>query len=548
LKRLPKQELWIISALALATLATRIPYRSHYLFNWDSANFALGLERFSIYDHQPQPPGYILYITVGRLFNFFLDNPNNALVFLSIVSSVAAVVGIYLLANSIFDRATGLIASVLLIFSPLAWFYGEVALSYMVELPLVLAAIWLLYQLLFHRRHAVLAAIVLGIAAGFRQDVLMFLGPFWLVGSFRVGVRTMLLSWLAMAVSIVIWMAPLIYLAEGISKYRELNSLQFRTGVFLTSIFSSGSNGGVDGFFRNAKEVWRAMLWLMGSASILFIFIAGLFLMPSKLVSDRRYLFLILLFLPAFSFFVLFHFGQPGYLLVYSAPLVLMVSRVLIMFADDLNRAFSHEVSEDYGSYASKGILKTPGGIFLVIFLALVVLINTGLFLRATRIDQLFPTADGMVSSLFGNYSAMGIRESDMQMEAVLAKVNEYDPANTIVGSVYVAPTPYPYAPDWRRLMYYLPEYRVLMLQVNSGNGYSVAHDHFFNPVEGNEINIDEDVTKTLFIGVKPVPASVELVPVQQIPGHAPITVATIPLDGSIQAGPFHFVKPGANS
>ena len=103
MKRHAKQEIWIAASLALATLATRIPFRSRYLYNWDSANFALGLERFNLNEHQPQPPGYILYITVGRFFNFFLDNPNNALVLLSIISSVAAVVGIYLLANSLFD-------------------------------------------------------------------------------------------------------------------------------------------------------------------------------------------------------------------------------------------------------------------------------------------------------------------------------------------------------------------------------------------------------------------------------------------------------------
>jgi len=94
LKQSKKQDLWIITVLAITTLVTRIPFRSHYLFNWDSANFALGLERFSIFDHQPQPPGYILYIAVGRLFNFFLHNSNSALVSLSILSAVASVIGI----------------------------------------------------------------------------------------------------------------------------------------------------------------------------------------------------------------------------------------------------------------------------------------------------------------------------------------------------------------------------------------------------------------------------------------------------------------------
>ena len=128
-------------------------------------------------------------------------------------------------------------------------------------------------------------------------------------------------------------------------------------------------------------------------------------------------------------------------------------------------------------------------------------------------------------------------------MEAALSKVNEFDSGTTIVGSVYVAPSPYPYAPDWRRLMYYLPEYRVLMLQVNAGESYLDAKDHSFSAVDGSFITMDEDVTKAIFIGMKPARASVELVPVQEISGYAPVNVANIPPAGWIEVGPFRFAK-----
>jgi len=413
----------------------------------------------------------------------------------------------------------------------------------MVELPLVLTITWLLYQLLFYKKYAVLTAIALGIAAGFRQDVLMFLGPFWLAGTIRVGARTMILSWLALVVSVTLWMAPLIYFADGISKYREMNSLQFQTGVFLTSIFSSGPDGGIAGFFRNAKEVWRAMLWLMGFASILYIFIGGLFLMPGRLASDRRYLFLVLLSLPSFGFFVLFHFGQPGYLLVYCAPLVIVFARALILISKDINQLFSGKLSDGADRTSPEDKRRSPGYVFLIAFISLTVFFNAYLFIEAARIEQQFPTSDGKISELYGNYSATGIREGERQLEAALSKINEYDPANTIVNSVYVAPSPYPYAPDWRRLMYYLPEYRVLMLQINSGDGYSIAQNHYFSTVAGSNIPVDENITKAIFIGVKPSPATVELVAVQEIPSYALINEAAIPSEGSTRIGPFNLTR-----
>ena len=106
--------------LFTTALATRTPFISHSLYNWDSVNFALGLENFSVADHQPHAPGYILYIALGRIMQAILGNPNSALVAISVFGGAAAVAAIYLVGNSLFNRATGLVAAIILLFSPLA--------------------------------------------------------------------------------------------------------------------------------------------------------------------------------------------------------------------------------------------------------------------------------------------------------------------------------------------------------------------------------------------------------------------------------------------
>ena len=76
--------------LALVTLASRWPYRARMLYNWDAVQFALALREFDIAKHQPHPPGYVLYVGLGRLVNATLADPTLAYVTLAIPITLAA--------------------------------------------------------------------------------------------------------------------------------------------------------------------------------------------------------------------------------------------------------------------------------------------------------------------------------------------------------------------------------------------------------------------------------------------------------------------------
>src|SRR5207245_7128238 len=88
--------------LVCAVALSRFVFRSRYLYDIDSVNYALALDRFDPTVHQPHPPGYFLYVYLGRLARFFTHDANLALITLSIAASCVAVVLIYNLADSWF--------------------------------------------------------------------------------------------------------------------------------------------------------------------------------------------------------------------------------------------------------------------------------------------------------------------------------------------------------------------------------------------------------------------------------------------------------------
>jgi len=99
--------------LFLVTVATRIPFTSKLLYHMDSVHFALALRRFDITVHQPHPPGYFLYVMLGRFLNLFVKDANTVYVSISIFFSGLTVVAIYYLGREIFDHRTGLLAAVI---------------------------------------------------------------------------------------------------------------------------------------------------------------------------------------------------------------------------------------------------------------------------------------------------------------------------------------------------------------------------------------------------------------------------------------------------
>jgi hypothetical protein len=83
---------WRVAGIGLvaATVISRWPFRSRFLFSWDSANFALGIARIDIAQHRPHPPGYLGYVLAARALNAVLHDANTAMVLWNIAATALA--------------------------------------------------------------------------------------------------------------------------------------------------------------------------------------------------------------------------------------------------------------------------------------------------------------------------------------------------------------------------------------------------------------------------------------------------------------------------
>src|SRR2546429_242054 len=58
---------WPVAVIAASYLALHLPFLAPNLEDVDSINFALGLRDFNPGLHQPHPPGYPVYMALGRI-------------------------------------------------------------------------------------------------------------------------------------------------------------------------------------------------------------------------------------------------------------------------------------------------------------------------------------------------------------------------------------------------------------------------------------------------------------------------------------------------
>ena len=202
------------------TALTRWAFRSRLLYDIDSVNFALALDRFDPRVYQPHPPGYFLYVQLGKLARFFFHDSNSALVAVSILASCGTVAMIHLVASAWFGRPAAIFAGAVFVFSPLAWFHGTVALTYIVEAccsALVGYLCWRVYC--GAAQFAIPAAVALGLSAGFRQSSLLVLAPLALYSFSRISRPHALSGIASLLLVLAAWFVPMNRSAGGPDVY-----------------------------------------------------------------------------------------------------------------------------------------------------------------------------------------------------------------------------------------------------------------------------------------------------------------------------------------
>jgi hypothetical protein len=270
----------IALGLAIVVVATRLPFVTQVLWEWDSVLYARALEQgFHVTadtaDQRPHPPGYVFYVAAAALVRAISGNSNAALVAVSIVASVGATVAVYLLARR-FARAE-LAAFVALAFAvdPLVWAHGDIALPYIV---LALGSCGLALAFWDARggsaRRALAASVAFGLAAGFRQDLLLLLGPLWLWSMASGGPRRIATGAVAVALACLTWLVPSAVLSGGFGEY--IGAVLSQSAAITGESVVGGSGGNV--LWYDVRFTVLALAWGLFALGAVLL---GLMLAPA---------------------------------------------------------------------------------------------------------------------------------------------------------------------------------------------------------------------------------------------------------------------------
>ncbi len=385
--------------------------------NWDAVQFALALDRFDLHMHQPHPPGYILYVALGRALNFVISSPPLALCLLSVLAGMTAVFMVHRLALRIFgDQGIALGAALVVLASPLVLYYGSVGLTYAPEMALGLVVAWLAWQVRQARQQAeyakqahapgrdrpdreaggkvaVLAALLgvaLGVAGGVRQTSLIVLLPLcvWaLWGSSRVartgaGIetgtgsakrakRTVHRAWqtfgLCLLVTCALWLIPLLAMSGGLPAYLRENLLLAQATSARTSLVGAG----IAGFAHNLLFEAVSLALGLAFAAVPLALWAGRLLRFSLKPELRA--FVLWWAVPPLVLYSVSHLGQYGYVVVALPPLALLSALSARVLGERLAQlARSHRghslplTGEAYGLLICAGLSLLSGAYFAV--------------------------------------------------------------------------------------------------------------------------------------------------------------------------------------
>jgi hypothetical protein len=174
----PRQRM-VITVVELVCAASRFLAMARSLWDWDEALLCLGMRSYDVTRHHPHPPGFPVYIALGRIVRTVLHSDFRALQAVNLIAGMLVFPAILFLARELrLPFVSAAIAGALCAFFPNVWFFGGGAFSDIPSLVLVVFAVGFLFRGCRDANAYLIGAVLLALAAGIRpQNFLIGLAP-----------------------------------------------------------------------------------------------------------------------------------------------------------------------------------------------------------------------------------------------------------------------------------------------------------------------------------------------------------------------------------
>jgi hypothetical protein len=354
---------WQLAAvMAVLFLAGHLPFLASTLEDVDSVNFALGLRHFDPAQHRPHPPGYPIYMALGKLADTVLSEPHALALWGALFGALAAFALLRIFAcldaldpaaNHASGKASGatpgrewisapVLAVLLTMTAPLYWMTASRPMSDMAGLAAVLVAQALLLTAAVRLREAeaagvgaydaaalarsgrlvLMGAFMTAIAIGFRSQAAWLTLPLLaLVIVFRAGrgaAGAIIGSMVWFAAGTLLWLVPLVVASGGPRAY--VNALTSQAGEDWSGVDLLATNFGLRRLAFALYETFVRHWDPAALAILLFAVLGGILLLWQR---RRAFVTVVAASVPYLVFHLLF---QETVTTRYALPLVVPIA------------------------------------------------------------------------------------------------------------------------------------------------------------------------------------------------------------------------------
>jgi Protein of unknown function (DUF2723) len=348
-----------LAALAVLFLLAHLISLPPTLEDIDSVNFALGVRDFDVVRHQPHPPGYPVFIALGKVSTAVMQRvrpahaASTALGLLSAIAGAAMIPLLFLLFRRLADDdIVAWWGMAIAVCSPLFWFTALRPLSDMTGLAVAVASQWLVLSACFDGRSPaaeqmtaytkapavklLAGAGLCGLAAGVRVQTLMLTAPLLLAVLVWPGTGLSLkdrgLAVGGAVLGALVWAVPLLAANGGVGGY--LAALGTQAGEDFSGVVmlwtTRQARVAVDAVLNSVVWPWKDF-WI--GTAVVIVAILGMARLAWRM--PARFALLTIAFGPYGVFHLLFHETAT---MRYALPIVLPAAFLVAYAAAGLGR------------------------------------------------------------------------------------------------------------------------------------------------------------------------------------------------------------------
>jgi len=423
-----RHDFTIVLSLLIIGVLTRIPFASRMIFEGDSARFAMAMREYDIAQMKPHAPGYILYIALAKLVNIFVNDSRLSMLGISIIASAFTAVLLYYLAKRMYDGFTAFTGAVLLLSSPLYWYNGEMPLTYALEGLFSAAFAYACCRVVANeKKWLFVSAVVLGLATGVRQNIIIMFFPLWLYAFRKYSIKDILIAICIFGLTCLTWFVPMIMLTGGLKKYFLVINAQYSTWVAYPAPLSFQIK-------ERGKIFARFIAYSLGIGLIPFVYYLVRDFRIRSIKDDTRLKFLLWWIMPGIIFLIGVNIWNPGHVVVILPPLFIVLSEAVKRMSGDMHAAYCKVGGCRATEPAKNSRHIASGEIIAVMSIVIIIAVNSYAFLAK----------DTPVS-----LAAIERQDSDLEELIRLTRENS-EPDKTMLLASFYSTQASIYLPDYR--------------------------------------------------------------------------------------------------